>query len=534
MPYEKGTGMRKTTAWMAALSLAACGGGGAGGGTAGGGGAPNAAVEDAPPELQVQSPSGDSSGFVEVRFTPTDPDGDPVAVEVLYSADNGPWLPATAGPGSDDLSSVPSGTEVAFRWNSFADHVGESGDVSVRLRLSPSGGQAVDTAPVTVNNQSRTSGGSLAGFPIQTNPTTGGDSAERIAVDGRFMYVFGGQNRTYPNPDTSWRIEKRRLADGALDAAFGASGVLVTNPSTGEDRCEAIATDRESIYIAGFQFVASAQYLWRVEKRSAATGDLKWEITTGTLGDYSALTIAIDEDYVYVAGADFVSAPENYQMRIEKRRKTDGSLVDGFGAGGILLNDINAGGDGATGIALDSTHLYVAGIVNHGPSAVTRFEKRRLDTGALDGFGSIELDYGGDEMPESIVLDGSFFLVAVKAYAGGGVWNVVLDKRSLSDGSLAATQTISGTLTEECRPRLASDGSFLYVAYREGDWSASSWKIHERELSNLSIVWAQTSDPSPGSDHPNDLAAVGGVIYVVGEDHEAGSDGQWRIEARYR
>jgi len=66
---------------------------------------------------------------------------------------------------------------------------------------------------------------------------------------------------------------------------------------------------------------------------------------------------------MYVVGVDESPGPGsgNYQWRIEKRSLTDGSLVAGFGAGGVVTINPSTGFDMAWGIAIDSTAMYVVG-----------------------------------------------------------------------------------------------------------------------------------------------------------------------------
>lgn len=62
------------------------------------------------------------------------------------------------------------------------------------------------------------------------------------------------------------------------------------------------------------------------------------------LGHDLATTVAVVTDGVIAAGYDY--APGNPQWRIEKRNKTTGALVAGFGTGGVITVNYSAGADG--------------------------------------------------------------------------------------------------------------------------------------------------------------------------------------------
>ena len=98
------------------------------------------------------------------------------------------------------------------------------------------------------------------------------------------------------------------VSSGALVAGFGTGGVVTSNPSTDFDAAWSIAIDSTAMYVVGFDF-----------------------------------------------------SPGNGQWRIEKRSLTDGSLVPGFGTGGVVTSNPSTGTDGAVGIAIDSTAIYVVG-----------------------------------------------------------------------------------------------------------------------------------------------------------------------------
>lgn len=59
------------------------------------------------------------------------------------------------------------------------------------------------------------------------------------------------------------------------------------------------------------------------------------------------------------------------------------------------------------------------------------------------------------------------------------------------------------------------------------------WRIQKRNLTDGSIIWEETSDPSPASEMPLGVSVDNTGIYVVGYDQSPSSGIQWRIEKRH-
>jgi len=145
-----------------------------------------------------------------------------------------------------------------------------------------------------------------------------------MAIDSAYMYVGGVTFRPEhltPNAD-----RKRNLSDGELVAGFGTSGVVTENPSSADGE-----------WVAG---------------------------------------IAIDSQYMYVAGTDRFPGYNNGEWRIEKRNLSDGVLGSGFGTGGVVTENPSTGWDDPSAIAIDSTYMYVAGTDNSPGNNEWRIEKR--------------------------------------------------------------------------------------------------------------------------------------------------------------
>jgi hypothetical protein len=190
------------------------------------------------------------------------------------------------------------------------------------------------------------------------------------------MYVVGC---VFSGFSPGWRIEKRSLTDGSLVPGFGTGGV-VTGDCTGI--AEGIAIDSTAMYVVGYDFTSGNNQEWRIEKRSLTNGSLVPGFGAGGVitGNYSspwdmASGIAIDSTAMYVAGWDLSAG--NMQWRTEKRSLTNGSLISAFGTGGVVTSNYNtAWGNVASGIAIDSAAMYVTGADSSFGHMEWRIEKR--------------------------------------------------------------------------------------------------------------------------------------------------------------
>ena len=358
-----------------------------------------------------------------------------------------------------------------------------------------------------IEKRSLTDGSLAAGFGtdgvITSNLSTGDDYAMDIAIDSTAMYVVGFDYGPSPGTGNSqWRIEKRRLTDGSLVAEFGTGGVVTSNPSIGYDTAVGIAIDSTAMYVVGVDYspgMGNSQ--WRIEKRGLTDGSLVAEFGTGgvvtsnpsTRGDY-AVGIAIDSTAMYVVGLDESLGPLNCQWRIEKRGLTDGSLVAGFGTGGVVTSNPGADCEVQLGIAIDSTAMYVVGVDNSPGNLQWRIEKRSLTDGSLA--------------------------------AGFGTGGVVTSNPSTGfDGAMG----------------IAVDSTVMYVVGFDESASPGNpqWRIEKRSLTDGSLVagfgtgGVVTSNSSTGSGGAWDIAIDSTAMYVVGFDNSPGNL-QWRIEKRVK
>jgi hypothetical protein len=357
----------------------------------------------------------------------------------------------------------------------------------------------------------------LSGF-LQINPSTGDDRALSIAVDSKFMYIVG---RDSEPGNFQWRIEKRSLYDGSLVYA------TTSNPTGSDDQPRFITIDSQFMYIVGYETVSAvtADNQWRIEKRNLSDGSLVYAVTSNPSGKGdAAYGIAVDSQFMYIVGDHFVSGTNNWQWRIEKRNLSDGSLVY------ATTTNYSAGDEAPFGITIDSQFMYIVGWDSNGGNQ-WRIEKRNLSDGSLV-YTTTSDPSTGDDQAMSIAKDSQFmYIVGYDTVPGNNEWRI--EKRNLSDGSLVyATTSNPTTGSDQVRfgPSLVIDSQFMYIAGWDSN-GGNQWRIEKRNLSDGSLVYAVTSNPSTGDDGARAIAIDSQFMYVVGFDSAPG-DYEWRIEKR--
>src|SRR5574337_548041 len=126
-----------------------------------------------------------------------------------------------------------------------------------------------------------------------------------------------------------WRIAKLNKTDGLLDAAFGSAGMITYAPSTNDAVPLAMTIDGNSIYIAGYETVASGDFAWRIEKRDIMTGALDPAFGNAGSITYNPIVgardviwgVGADASALYLVGYDSGGADRKLEWRIEKRSK---------------------------------------------------------------------------------------------------------------------------------------------------------------------------------------------------------------------
>ncbi len=192
-------------------------------------------------------------------------------------------------------------------------------------------------------------------------------------------------------------VVTRREADGAADATFAMTGVVVTRVGGGESRADAVLVDgSDRVVIAGSAIRAGYRQFALVRllpdgQRDAAFGT-NGEVVTpfGSATDESAArALARDASGRLVAGG-YVNGLVGGIRRVRfalARYLADGSPDPSFGTGGQVIVDTGSGLAGIRAIALDANGRIVAvgDADNVGAPVLARF----TPAGVLDaGFGA--------------------------------------------------------------------------------------------------------------------------------------------------
>jgi hypothetical protein len=396
------------------------------------------------------------------------------------------------------------------------------------------------------------------GFPI-VQPA--GQTAFEIASDGTNLYIFGSQ--AVAAGVTQWRIEKRLASTGALVAGFGKGGVVTSNSGPGDNSGSMhILIDSTFMYLLSARQKGNqgATYKYYLEKRSLSTGALEPDFNgtgslTGTsLGANGPVGFAIDGTSIYLVMG--IVEADTYGQ-IEKRDKTTGAYVPGFGTAGIVTDNPTANLDAFVEVVTDGSYLYVVGAQNGNPGTQNLslwLEKRLASDGSLvKGFGT-----GGVVVeappPRSLSIgvgiaqDGTSLYILNGRRANLGVYPAVhLEKRSMEDGSLTTCVTSEQPMTSDgagaggLPNRMLLSGSSLYFFGQTSTWKVGEdeWHIEKRRTSDLSLdatfgtAGVVLSNPTPGKDGALQGAVAGEILYGVGFQN-SGVRNEWRIEAMWK
>jgi hypothetical protein len=529
----------------AAVVLSGCGGGGDGGGNG----------DAAPSAFSLATPS---NGATNIAPTPTltwaDAAGETsYSVEISETADFSTTLYSNAAP-------VPAGT------TSFTVPAGTLNPNTQYFWRVTAANSFGSTVSASVNSFTTMVSGALVWNQRVDASLDFNDEPFGVAIDSSGLYIAGYDS----NPasfDDQWRIEKRSLSDGSLVPSFGLQGVVASNPTSSYllafDDATAIALDSNFMYVVGYDGTPNADTdiysdnQWRIEKRRLADGSLVWTKTLDpSTGKDQPNAVAVDSVYMYVVGFNTVAGSADKEWRIEKRRLDTGDLDLGFDGDGIIQLNPSGSDEEAFAIAIDTTHMYVAGYEFNlvSQSFGWRVEKRLLTTGVLDTtFGTggvVEIDHGpGVDRALAIAADSTHIYVAGSDSSfgiGNSLWRI--EKRRKSDGGLdtsfgplsdgVVTSGVSGAVWVPFA--IAVDSGNLYVAGNESlSTINTAWRIEKRNLATGALEpsfgsrGVVTSDLSSGEDNIFAMAFDLSYLYVAGYDSLPGTT-EWRIEKRVK
>ncbi|MFH0902054.1 MAG: M4 family metallopeptidase [Pseudomonadota bacterium] len=342
--------------------------------------------------------------------------------------------------------------------------------------------------------------------------------------------------------------EKDQDSDGLVDenTLFGTAGKITTT-TAGNPRGIVVLGGNAGgrMFVVGD--TATDSYA-RIEKRKLANGALETAFDTdGIVTSAAVRTIAGDPIVVgtslFITGRDGTTAPAA-SLTIEKRKVSSGALETAFGTNGVVKStwdgpDADTSSDSASGVALasDGIDLYVVGTADDGAGGTNGLiEKRSVLTGALDttfdGDGYIVWP-AATVRASGIAIDNNYlYVIGWDNDASGDRWRI--EKRWLSTGTLDVTFDGDGVFNGaggggQLRA-IAIDESNMYLAGQKS--GGSGIKVEARALTDGSLLWTQETVIT-GND-VGDIAVDEGFVYTSGYYSNGTYGSDWRIEARSR
>src|SRR3972149_5864874 len=188
--------------------------------------------------------------------------------------------------------------------------------------------------------------------------------------------------------------------------------------------------------------------------------------------------------------------------------------------------------DDAYAVAVDGTGAYIVGVDNYAGNPRWRIEKRSLTTGSSIWNQASNPSTSWDEA-YGVAVDGSgVYIVGHDASLGNNRWRI--EKRSLTTGSIIWTQTSNPSPYGDVAYGVAVDGTGVYTVGRDEYLGSDNprWRIEKRSLTTGTSIWNTASNPSTTWDEPLGVATDGSGLYIVGFDEYPGTNSRWRIEKR--
>ncbi len=364
-------------------------------------------------------------------------------------------------------------------------------------------------------------------WDVTENPAVGEstypDVTTTVTSGADHIYV-GGRQRLGGTYDIQARWQKRDKSDGSV--------VWTSTMDSGNygDWINDIALNTTSGYgyIAPRYMPNAMGGYWHLEQFSLSDGSQGWTVTDSSEYGSTINALDIDSQYIYAVGG--FEGP-NQHWRVDKRSQSDGSLVWDQTVAHSSYDDV------PFGIAIDSEYAYIVGSdeVNGDNDQQWRIEKRALSDGSLEWTQTVNPSSSGD-VARSIAIDSGYaYIAGYDSSQGSDDYQWRIEKRALSDGSLEWTQTVNPGSGNETAYDIAIDSDYAYIAGSDNSPGGddSQWRIEKRALSDGSLEWVETINPSNGFDYARGITIDSGHAYITGADNSpGGSDRQWKIEKR--
>jgi hypothetical protein len=293
---------------------------------------------------------------------------------------------------------------------------------------------------------------------------------------------------------------------------------VTDNPSASEDIAKAITYDGSYIYVAGSDF-APVDEQWRIQKRNKSDGSIVWDVNDNPSSSTDGLMgVTCDGDYIYLSGYDGSLGDELW--RIQKRNKSDGNDV---------WTVTDPGKAVPWAITYDDSHVYLAGAIFGPDDNQWKIQKRNASDG--NEVWTQTQNWSGDaDEAYAITSDDTYIYVAGWEHSIGNYqWRI--QKRNKSDGNDVWDVNYNPSSSYDRATSITSDDAYIYVAGVDRAPGNDQWRILKLNKSDGSIVWDVNDDPGSSHDGLMGITCDGNYIWVAGYDSSQG-DRQWRIQKR--
>jgi hypothetical protein len=350
----------------------------------------------------------------------------------------------------------------------------------------------------------------------------GFDELTGVAVHGIDLFVIGSyhsQATSYP----LWMLQKRSAISGEIETGFGDAGVIAPTVPYHTATSRFIFFVGDYFYWTGDRAFSDTVGGWRIEKRRLDDGALATDFGAsgavdayagGAILDYdrSMTAASISPTTLYLAGPQqryFGQRPLAWV--IGAFALDSGKIRDEFGASGVLIvHESTTTDSGPLGLATDGASLWVSGIAD----GAYLVERRDAITGALDPSFGVDgvVTLGPASTAPPNVFDGHGSL----ALADGRLYHVASQPYTWRLDVLDAATGLPAAGFETCNDagwRSVDDGSTILVDSR-------SVHLGPSVLQSLEPVSTAPLSrcPGPGGTGAAALATDDDFIYTGGNN----------------
>ncbi|MBI4033922.1 MAG: hypothetical protein HY378_00020 [Candidatus Brennerbacteria bacterium] len=282
--------------------------------------------------------------------------------------------------------------------------------------------RALDNGQWRIERRSTSTGALM--YATTSNPSGGMDEVIDIEVHDNkdVMYVVGEESN-------AWRIEKRKLGDGAFVTAFGTNGAVTSNPSGSADVPKAAVLDKndDNLYIAGRDAILGDGE-WRVERYNANNGNTNWGNSLGATNASSTFparrTAVRLRTLIHIATSTLATSSQSFKLQ----HATSSGVCDTGFSGETYTDVATSTGDIRFGFELNPG-------VSGGAAALPNFR---------------DPTHSGHNVVEQTYVDSGTFTSTTSIPVGeDGLWDFALENFSAPAG------------TTYCFRVVKSDGSLL-------------------------------------------------------------------------